>query len=73
MRELKEHDAKMQKSCIESGVEYNGLYSSMNKKWNYVWVFEAEGYDHLLKMTQNVARPKHLTHYITELLLPIKL
>jgi len=72
-KELKEHDKKMQKSCIETGVEHEGLYGSMNAKWNYVWVFEANSFDHFLEMSSKVPRPVHMTHYITELLIPSRL
>jgi hypothetical protein len=72
-KELKEHDKKMQKSCLESGVEYDGLFGSMNEKWNYVWIFDAQGYDHFLEMARKVTRPINMSHYITELLIPIRL
>ena len=72
-KELKEQDKKMQKSCDETGVEYLGLYGSMNEKWNYVWLFEAKSFDHFLEMSSKVPRPIHMTHYITELLIPINL
>ena len=70
---LREHDKKMQKSCIETGVEHEGLYGSMNEKWNYVWVFKANSFDHFLEMSRKVPRPVHMVHYITELLIPISL
>ena len=69
-KELKDHDQKMRKSCIETGVDHEGLYGTMNKKWNYVWVFEANSFDHFLEMSRKVPRPQHMTHYITELLIP---
>ena len=72
-KELKEQDKKMQKSCDETGVEYLGLYGSMNEKWNYVWLFGAKSFDHFLAMSSKVPRPIHMTHYITELLIPINL
>jgi hypothetical protein len=72
-KELKEHDKKMQKSCHDSGVKYDGLFGSMNEKWNYVWIFDAQGYDHFLEMARNVPRPVNMAHYITELLIPINL
>lgn len=72
-KELKEHDKRMQKSCKETEVEYIGIYGSMNQKWNYCWLFEARSYDHLLSMTAKVPRPPQMTHYITELLIPVQL
>ncbi len=50
-----------------------GLYGSMNAKWNYVWVFQANSFDHFLEMSRKVPRPVHMTHYITELLIPARL
>jgi hypothetical protein len=72
-KELREHDKRMQKSCEEAGVEYMGIYGSMNQKWNYCWLFDARSYDHLLSMTAKVPRPPQMTHYITELLIPVQL
>ena len=72
-KELKDHDKKMQKSCLETGVEYEGLYGSMNEKWNFVWVFEANSFDHFREMSRKVLRPVYMVHYITELLIPARL
>jgi hypothetical protein len=72
-KELKEHDIKLRQSCKDTGVEYTGLFGSMNQKWNFVWLFDAKSYDHFMEMTQGVPRPPQMTHYITELLIPIKL
>jgi hypothetical protein len=72
-KELKEHDKRVQMSCEEAGVEYMGIYGSMNQKWNYCWLFDARSYDHLLSMTAKVPRPPQMTHYITELLIPVQL
>ena len=72
-KELKEHDKKMQKTCIETGVEHEGLFGSMSEKWNYVWLFQANSFDHFLEMSRKVPRPIHMTHYITEILLSIRL
>ena len=72
-KELREHDKRMQTAAKEVGVEYLGLYGTMNQKWNYSWLFEARSYDHFMEMTAKVARPPQMTHYITELLLPVKL
>jgi len=72
-KDLKEHDKKMQKSCIETGVDHEGLYGSMNAKWNYVWVFRANSFDHFLEMSRKVPRPMFMTHYITELLIAARL
>jgi hypothetical protein len=72
-KELKEHDAKMRQSCKDTGVEYTGLFGSMNQKWNFVWMFDAKSFDHFMEMTRKVPRPPQMTHYITELLIPVRL
>ena len=64
-KELNNQDKKMKKSCNETGVKHEGLFGSMNAKWNYVWIFDAKGYDHFLEMARKVPRPVHMTHYIT--------
>ena len=72
-KELVEHDKRMKKSCEETGVIYMGIHGSMNLKWNFVWLFDAKSYDHFMEMTTKVPRPLFMTHYITELLIPVKL
>ena len=72
-KELKDHDKKMQKSCLDTGVEHQGLYGSMNEKWNFVWIFEANSFDHFMEMSWKVPRPPQMSHYITELLIPQRL
>lgn len=72
-KELKDHDKKMQKSCLDTGVEHQGLYGSMNEKWNFVWIFEANSFDHFQEMSWKVPRPPQMIHYITELLIPQRL
>ena len=72
-KELKDQDKKMQKSCLDTGVEHQGLYGSMNEKWNFVWVFEANSFDHFMEMSWKVPRPPQMVHYITELLIPARL
>jgi len=49
-KELREHDKRMQNAAKEVGVEYMGLYGTMNQKWNYSWLFEARSYAHLMVM-----------------------
>jgi hypothetical protein len=70
-KEAKEHSEKMQVACRETGVEFLGTYGSMNQKWNYCYVFDAKSYDQFMEMARKVPRPNHMTHYITELLIPI--
>jgi hypothetical protein len=72
-KELREQDKRMQKAAKEVGVEYMGIHGSMNQKWNYCWLFDARSFDHFSEMTAKVPRPPQMTHYITELLIPVKL
>ncbi len=72
-KELKDHDEKMRGAAEEVGTEYIGLYGSMNEKWNFVWLFEAKSFDHFMEMGRKVPRPPQMTHYITELLIPVRL
>jgi hypothetical protein len=69
-KELREWENKIRDACVNSGVEYEGLFGSMNEKWNYVGIFEAETYEHYLAMEKKVARPPMMTHNIVEVLLP---
>ena len=72
-KELKEHDKRTQKSCEETGVQYLGIHGNMNQKWNYCWLFDARSFDHFMEMTAKVPRPPQMTHYITEVLIPVTL
>ncbi|UCH57309.1 MAG: hypothetical protein JSV18_08265 [Candidatus Bathyarchaeota archaeon] len=72
-KELKDWEDKIAESCSRTGVEYRGLYGSMNEKWNFVSVFETDGYDRFLEMGRKVVRHVKMPHHITELLLPQKL
>jgi len=68
-KEVKDWANKITKAAEETGVEYLGLYGSMNKKWNYCAMFDTVNYDDFLKMAWKVPRPKYMTRYITELLI----
>ena len=68
-KDLKEWHDKIIVACKETEVSYDGLYGSMNEKWNHVAMFEANAYDEFLKMAGKVPRRTMMTHYITELLL----
>ena len=72
-KELKSQDNKMQKSCKETGVQYMGIHGPQNQKWNYAWLFDVKSFDHFMEMTAKVPRPPQMTHYITELLIPVQL
>jgi hypothetical protein len=69
-KELKEWETKIKEACVKTGVEYKGLYGSMNEKWNYVGIFETEAYGNFLAMGKNVVRHQKMPHNITEVLLP---
>jgi hypothetical protein len=58
-------------SCEETGVQYLGIHGNMNQKWNYCWLFDARSFDHFMQMTVKVPRPPQMTHYITEILIPV--
>ena len=72
-KQLKDHDDRIQKAAKEVGVEYIGLHGSMNKKWNFCWIFDVRSYDHFMEMTAKVPMPPQMPHYITELLIPVPL
>ncbi len=71
--ELREQDSKVRKSCDATGVQYDGLFGSMNQKWNFVWIFDVKSYDHFMEMTAKIPRPLMMTHYVTEILIPVRL
>ena len=72
-KDLAEHDAKMQAAAKDTGLTYLGIFGSANQKWNYVYMFESKSYDDFMAMARKVPRPAHMTHYITELLIPATL
>jgi hypothetical protein len=72
-KDLKEHDKKFQKSCLDTGVEHMGLYGPANVKWNYVWLFQANDFEHFREMARRVPRPVYMKHYITEIIIPVRL
>ena len=72
-KEVKEHVDKMKAACKETGVEYVGIYGAMSQKWNYCYIFDARSYDHFQEMARKVPRPLPMTHYVTELLIPVTL
>ena len=69
-KELKVWETNIKEACEKTNVEYQGLYGSMNEKWNYVSIFEAEDYGHFLAMGKHVDRPLLMPHNIVEVLLP---
>ena len=68
--ELKEWEIKIREACVNTHVEYKGLFSSMNEKWNYVSIFETEIYGNFLTMGKKVMRPQKMPHNIVEAFLP---
>ena len=69
-KELKDWGTKIKEACVKTGVEYQGLYSSMNEKWNYVSIFETEAYGDFLTLGKKVGRHPKMPHNIVEVLLP---
>ena len=72
-KELKDWKDKIIQSCDETGVEYRGMYGSMNEKWNYVAIFGAKSYDEFMTMSRKVPKRPLMTHYITNLLLEVNI
>lgn len=69
-KELKDWETKIRGSCEKTGVEYVGLYGSMNEKWNFVSIFKTDSYDRFLEMGTNVVRHPKMPHHIAEVLIP---
>jgi len=69
--ELKEREEKMTVACAKvDGVEYKGRYYPHNRKYHFVYLFEAESFQKLLE-TVGAETPrdyKKLTHGEFELL-----
>ena len=72
-KDLKEWKERIVQSCDETGVEYRGMYGSMNEKWNYVAIFGVTSYDEFMKMSRKVPKRPLMTHYITTLLLEVNI
>ena len=72
-KDLKEWKERIVQSCDETGVEYRGMYGSMNEKWNYVAIFGVTSYDEFMKMSRKVPKRPLMTHYITNLLLEVNI
>ena len=68
--ELKEWETKIKEACVKTGVEYKGLYSSMNEKWNFISILETEAYGNFLAMGKKVVRHQKMPHNTAEVLLP---
>ncbi len=69
-KELKDWENKIKEACEKTGVEYKGLYASMNEKWNYVSILETEAYGNVLAMGKKVVRHQKMPHNIAEVLFP---
>ena len=68
--ELKDWESKITEACVKTGVEYKGLYSSMNEKWNFVSILETEAYGNFLAMGKKVVRHQKMPHNTAKVLLP---
>ena len=69
-KELQDWETKIKEACVKTGVEYKGLYSSMNEKWNFVSILETEAYGNFLAMGKKVVRHQKMPYNIAEVLLP---
>jgi hypothetical protein len=72
-KELKAWESKIRDSCEKTGVKYLGIFGSMNEKWNFVSIFETDGYDRFLDMGKSVVRHTKMPHHIAEVLIAQKL
>jgi len=68
--ELRDWETQIKEACAKTAVEYKGLYSPMNAKWNYVSILETEDYSNFLAMGKKVARHQRMPHNIAEVILP---
>jgi len=68
--ELREYNERIREACEETGIKFLGLHGPMNVKWNWVNIFETEGYDQFLEMARKVRRHPKMTHHVTETLIP---
>lgn len=71
--ELSEIEDKMAAICAKKeGVEYRGRYSPDNRKFHFVYMFEAENYEKILEILTDPEMPprdyKKLTHWAFEIL-----
>lgn len=57
-------------ACEKNGLKFNGLFVPMNEKYNFVWVIETDSVDKFIEATRKVNRPKGMTHFQTEFLIP---
>ena len=71
--ELSEIEDKMAAICAKKeGVEYRGRYAPDNRKFHFVYMFEAEKYEKILEVLTDPEMPprdyKKLTHGAFEIL-----
>ena len=53
--ELKKLDADVKKTCTETkGITYKGRYSPHQKKFQWCWIFESDGYDKLMEASSKM-------------------
>lgn len=68
--ELKEWETNLKEACAKTGVEYKGLYSPLNEKWNYVSILETEEYSNFLAMGKSMVKHYKMPHNIADVVLP---
>ena len=72
-KELKEWETQIREACEITGVDYRGLFASLNLKWNFVSIFETDTYNRFLSMGKNVVKHWRMPHNIAEVLVPTEL
>lgn len=76
---FKEHYDLVKKTCMEEdGVELVGLYTPMNKRWNWVYMFKVESIARLQDVTATIDKryggvPNQATNYVWDILSKIEL
>ena len=68
--ELKKWNEKFSETCEKFGFEFKGLYGPLNEKYNHVWIIEVNSIDKFIEMAKTFNRPKVMTHFESEILIP---
>ena len=66
---LQKWNQRFVKACEENGIGFKGLFSSMNEKWNFVWLIETDDFDKFKTMSMDLPRPQAMTHVVSEILI----
>jgi hypothetical protein len=69
-KELEKWNQQVIEACKKNGLKYLGLFSPMGQKYNYVWMIETDSADNFINGAKKLNRPKAMTHFQTEFLIP---